>query len=181
MSVLFFIFAAVAIAVAIMYRAARGHAADVRSVEDLKSAAIPVDLAAFENLISPEDEQFLRERLSRKAFMRVMRKKDVAIIAYLEVFARNAALLLRMAEHSREDGSEGARSAANALANQALNLRISCLYAIWRLRLQLLVPTGFRNVRGMVPAYRNLVSVTASWAGNHEPGSEAFVFQTLQA
>jgi hypothetical protein len=181
MSVLAVVILAVALAVAVMYRVARGHGAEIRSVDDLKDAAMPIDLSAFENLISPEDEQFLREHLSKKAFARVMRNRDVAVIAYLRIFADNAAVLIRMAAHARENSSGDVRLQADRLANQALNLRVKCLYAIWRLRLRLIIPSGLRSLRSMVPAYRNLVSSTASWAGNCKPGSEAGVFQTLQA
>jgi hypothetical protein len=181
MTVLAVVILSAALLVLAMYRMARGHAAEIRSLDELKDAAIPIDLTAFENLISDEDEQFLRNSLSKGAFARVMRKRNLAVIAYLEIFAANAAVLIRLAEHAAENSSENNTPSATAISNQAMNLRLHCLYAIWLLRLQLLIPRGMRNVGSMVPAYRNLVSSTAAWAGNYVRGSEATVFQTLQA
>ena len=64
------------------------------SLEDPALQIRPVDVGAFRNLMDPEEEQFLRENLTKSDFRRIHRERLRAAIEYAGCAAWNAAILL---------------------------------------------------------------------------------------
>src|SRR5690349_21886050 len=79
-----------------LFLAVRGRSVIVNDITELQGKTQPVDLLAFRNLISPLEEQYLREHLARSEFRSVQRQRLLAAIAYLDCVSNNAAVLLRL-------------------------------------------------------------------------------------
>lgn len=122
------VIASLAAAVFFFYTA-RGNAAAVNDIADLQSRTQPVDLLAFRNLTDPEEERFLHDRLSPREFRTVQRERLRAAIAYLDIVAANAAVLLRLGEAARSSSNPPIAEAGLHLVNQALKVRLYALSA----------------------------------------------------
>ena len=119
---------------------ARGRARAVRQIEDVSSAVRPVDLAAFRNLMNPQEEEYLQALLPPRAFRRVQRMRMAAAADYVRGAASNAAVLIRLGEAARSSPDPEIAEAAGKLVNDALRLRMLALLALVRITTARLVP-----------------------------------------
>jgi len=86
-----------------------------------------VDVAAFSNLLSPDEEEFLRNVLPRSSYHKVRRARLRAVQEYLLWIAANCATLiallrLRISDPELESGPD-----TEGLVRQALRLRLISL------------------------------------------------------
>ena len=72
------------LALAFFFGMLRGRAAAVPDVSDLRDQVRPVDLAAFRNLVDPDEESYLREHLPRGEFRAIRRERLRAGIDYVQ-------------------------------------------------------------------------------------------------
>jgi hypothetical protein len=108
----------------------------------------PIDIAAFRNLISPAEDDYLRRRLPLGQFRVVRRERLYAMAAYVHVVANNAAVLVRVGEIAVASGDPRLAAAAQQLVNDALVLRRNTTMALMRIYLALAWPnSGFAAVR----------------------------------
>jgi uncharacterized protein (DUF433 family) len=112
----------------------------VRSTRELMVKSRPVDIDAFRNLVSRDEEEFLRSHLSRADFRQVQRMRLKAALEYARRTSYNAALLLQLARLSRNAPSPEAAKAAAQLADDALQMRVSAMVAISLLHARILAP-----------------------------------------
>lgn len=119
---------------------ARGTGPDVSNAESINTLVQTVDLAAFRNLISREEEEYLRVNLPPSEFRRIRRARQLAAIAYLKTAARNAAVLLRLAESARSGSDPEIARAAEDLVDSALQMRIYAMLAIVKFYAALMLP-----------------------------------------
>lgn len=112
----------------------------VRSTSELMAKSRPVDVDAFRNLVSHDEEDFLRSNLSRADFRKVQRMRLRAALEYARRTSYNAALLLQLARLSRNAPVPEAAKAAEQLANDALQMRVSAMLAISLLHARILAP-----------------------------------------
>ena len=103
---------------------ARGNVLSARSYEELSRQLVTVDIAAFRNLVDPNETLYLRAKLAPAAFRAVQRQRQIAALAYVKAVAHNAALLLAMASPARTSPQPEIASIAQAVVEQALRLRI---------------------------------------------------------
>ncbi len=119
----------------------RGMAAKVNAVEDLVGRTVPVDLEAFRNLIDPNETLWLAQQLASHDFRRIQRRRIRAVLAYVALTGRNAALLLRLGEAARDSGDAEVADAGRQLASLALAVRFYVVLARLRLAAVYLWPS----------------------------------------
>ena len=135
------IYIAVALmAMAMMWRAARGQSAPVKALDDLQGRTLEVDLAAFRNLTDPAQDEFLRRELSPREFRAVQRGRRLAAIEYLRRAAHNATILLRLGEAARKSVEPAIMAAGEQLVGAALTMRLYSLLAIAELYVEVALP-----------------------------------------
>ena len=100
----------------------------------------PVDLSAFRNLINEREEEFLREALPWHEFRRIHGERMLAAADYVRGAARNAGILIRLAEASASDSDPVIATAAHSLLENATNVRLYAFQQIPRFYLSILVP-----------------------------------------
>jgi len=134
----------VVLALALVFSSIRLARASVHSRAVLENPAehlSPVDVEAFRNLIDPAEEEFLRSRLQPRDFRRIQRERLRAAVEYIAGAARNAAILLRLAEAARHSPDPAVVHSAQKLTDEATRLRLYAFQAIPRLYLAMLFPT----------------------------------------
>jgi hypothetical protein len=126
-------------------RVARGAGAAVSRPEELPQHTIPVDLAAFQNLIDSQEEQFLESNLEPRRFRQVQRQRRRATLEYVYAAAHNAAVLLRFAQAARASADPEVAKSAAELATVAIHVRLVCLVLILKLHLPMTVKAATVN------------------------------------
>src|SRR5579884_755502 len=121
--------------------AARGHAGVVAGVSDLNGRTHPVNLAAFRNLVDPDETAYLRERLGPAEFRHIQRERLRAAASYVRCVAENAAVLLRLGEAARHSQDPQVARAGEELVNTALQVRLYAFLAIAKIRTGVLIPS----------------------------------------
>ena len=111
-----------------------------QSYDELSRQLAPVDIAAFRNLVDPNETLYLREKLAPAAFRAVQRQRQIAALAYVKAVAHNAALLIAMANPARTSPHPEVASTAQKVVEQALQLRIRSLLAILKLSAGIALP-----------------------------------------
>lgn len=101
----------------------------------------PVDLDAFENLIDPEEEQFLKSNLSPPEFRGVQRARIRAARMYVAALSENAGVLVGVGQSARSHPNPEIAAAGMEIAQRALRLKVWCLLAMFRLIAALVFPT----------------------------------------
>jgi hypothetical protein len=110
------------------------------NLDELAAQLRPVDVRAFRNLMDYGEEQFLRENLSFGDFRSVHRERMVAAAEYVQCAAKNAAILVRLAEAARVSADPEIVTAGERLLENALKLRLYALQMIPRLYVAILLP-----------------------------------------
>ena len=123
-----------------LFLIARAHRSQPTDLKQLSASIRPVDLQAFQNLVSPRDEKFLIENLSPREFRRVQRLRVLAAIAYLNTVAGNAAALMRIGQLAQTSSDLEIVSAGRELGEAASHLRLYSVLALAKLYLGVLVP-----------------------------------------
>jgi hypothetical protein len=167
------------LALLFLYRAARGHSAVIKSLGDLEGQTKPVDLPAFQNLISAEEELFLRENLSPGDFRQVQRLRMLAALDYVRRTAHNAAVLLRLGEAARASSDPHIAQAGQELMNSALHLRMIAMLAQIQLYARVLLPTVQLSPDKLVKDYRSLTERVARLCQLESPAQVSRVTATL--
>jgi hypothetical protein len=99
-----------------------------------------VDLRAFQNLMDPEEEEYLRRNLVPADFRRIHRERLQAAVEYIKCAAANAAVLMRLAEAARRNSDPAIANAAIRLIDDATRLRTYAFQAVPRLYLAMVFP-----------------------------------------
>jgi hypothetical protein len=134
------VLAVVLIATAVLMLAAHGHSAEVTSIDQLAKLARPVDLDAFRNLVSRDDEDFLRRTLPALQYWRVERARMRALFEYVSRIAHNSALLMRLGQAGQRSSASELVGAGEELANIAFQMRVLCLVAMPVILLRIILP-----------------------------------------
>jgi hypothetical protein len=119
---------------------ARGRASASKVLDNPTEHIRAVDLAAFQNLVDPDEEAFLRTNLAPTEFRKIQRERLRAAVEYVSCAAQNAAVLLRLADAGRRSPDPATADAAEKLVQNALRLRLYALHAIPRLYLGMILP-----------------------------------------
>ena len=144
------------LALGVILRLAVTQSLQARGKTDPAGLIRPIDVAAFRNLIDPAEDDYLRSRLTAAQFRVVRRERLRAMVAYVQVASRNAAVLVALGEAAISGGDMRVAEAAQRLVNDALLLRRNTTLALARIYLALAWPnSGFATVR-VVERYEQL-------------------------
>jgi hypothetical protein len=117
-----------------------GRNSNRADLDALAAQLQPIDVNAFRNLIDDREEEFLRERLPAREFRSIHRERMIAAAEYVWGAARNAAILIRLAEAGKADPDPTVATAAENLLENALRFRLYAFQVVPRLYLSAVVP-----------------------------------------
>jgi hypothetical protein len=116
----------------------------------------PIDLKALRTLMDRDDENFLREKLSRKMFFKLKRQRVRVTLHYVSRIADNSAAVLRIGGTVRlSPNPEVAQAAAEAI-ELASQIRMQCLVAFAKLTTEFVFPAVQFTPAMLVPKYQSL-------------------------
>jgi len=145
----------------VLLYAARGQSAPFRKLDDMVHELRPVDLAAFRNLMDPEEEKFLQGNLSPADFRVLQGERLRAAVDYVSVTRRNAAVLFRMGEAAaRSENAEIVLSVRRLMYN-AYRLRLYAPLVIAMLLLRVVLPNARFSPRRLLEQYQSLSSAAS--------------------
>jgi hypothetical protein len=139
-----------------MLRAARGQEIVAGSLEELERHIRPVDVAAFENLIDLEEEEFLRLHLPGALFRAMERRRLRAVGWYVQDIAHNAGLLLHLGEAVARQSNPEEAAAAREMADRALCVRAYAFLALAAIYVRIVFPGARISVGAVGEAYGSL-------------------------
>lgn len=156
------------VAILFLFRFAKGHSVTVAS-SALSESIRSVDLKAFQNLVDPQEELFLRTRLSPADFRVVHRERMRAAIDYVSGAMHNAAVLVRMGEMARRNPDPSIAQAGERLVSDAIQLRLYSSQAIARLYVAILLPQVQVGVGRIPDSYQTVARQVALLSGLRFP------------
>jgi hypothetical protein len=130
-----------------------GHRQRAGDLDELAAQLRPIDVNAFRNLIDEGEEQFLRKRLPAGVFRSIHRERMFAAAEYVRGAARNAGILIRLAEAAKNDPDPAVSAAAEKLLDNALDLRLYAFQVVPRLYMSALVPSISHAPHSIVERY----------------------------
>jgi hypothetical protein len=128
------------LALGFLIMVAKGRASTSEALQNPAEHIRAVDLDAFRNLVDPDEEEFLRTNLAPAEFRRIQRERLRAAVEYVSCAAKNAAILVRLADAGRHSSDPTTAEAAEKLVNNAIRLRLYAIQAIPRLYLSMILP-----------------------------------------
>ena len=93
-----------------------------------------IDVVAFRNVLSLEDNEALRQRLSEGDYRRLKRTRVRAMQSYVKAIASNCALTVAVLRTKTHERSEVVQGEVSSVVNDALRIRLLCLgfwVALW--------------------------------------------------
>ncbi|HEV2469059.1 MAG TPA: hypothetical protein VGS78_07690 [Candidatus Sulfotelmatobacter sp.] len=116
----------------------------------------PLDLEAFRNLVDPAERDYLRRRLPATEFRTVQRERLRAMAAYIQVAARNAALLIQIGNAALASGDMRTIQAAHQLIDGAHKLRMNAAVALLRIYIAMAWPDSGLAAVPILSGYEHL-------------------------
>jgi len=140
-----------------LYRIALGSSAPLRDTSNPKSLIEPLDVLAFNNLIDPLEEHFLRENLPPRIFRGIQRQRLRAAIDYVGCAARNAAPLIKAGRLAGTGmDAEGSRQ-AHEIVTAAIHLRLLSALVLCLLWAKIAFPGLHISLAGISNLHEGLV------------------------
>jgi hypothetical protein len=144
------------LALGFLIRVAKSRVSASKVLENPTEHMRAVDLEAFQNLVDPDEAEFLRTNLPSAEFRRIQRERLRAAVEYVSCAAQNAAVLLRLADAGRRSPDPATAEAAEKLVQNALRLRLYALQAIPRLYLGMVLPGARISAVGIAERYEQM-------------------------
>jgi hypothetical protein len=141
------------LALLLILHIAKGHHATGGDLDQLASQLRSVDVDAFRNLTDEREEEYLRQHLPPGEFRGIQRERTLAAIEYIRCAAKNAAILIRLAEAARQNSDPAVAQAAERLLDNALGLRLYAFRVVPRLYLSVLLPGASLVPSDLADAY----------------------------
>ena len=157
-------------ALSFAFHMARRGVLSAQTLGQLNGQLVPVDIAAFRNLVDVNESLYLREKLAPGAFRRIQRRRALAALAYVKAIAHNAALLTAMAELARSSPNPEIASTAQAVVEQALQLRIRSLLSIMKLWVGIALPRPTITGSSILDRYQDVLSGFMNFLCLSRPG-----------
>jgi hypothetical protein len=143
---------------AFLLLAIRGRSTHVRNPRAAGEMLAAVDIDSFRNLVDEQQDDFLRQRLSRGDYRRVQRARALATTEYLRKIARNASIMLRAGESARHCDDPAVSALGPEMVSSAINLRLNCLLALALAYAGVLFPGIRMSLTTIVERYDRLVT-----------------------
>jgi hypothetical protein len=153
--------------------------ADVPDLAELEKYTQPVDIAILMNLLDPEQEKYLKERLRRGEFLRYKLMRFLAARRYIARASRNAAVLIRVGKVAARNIDPGIATAGRELAEAALRLRLYSAVAEITLALQLVLSARHRSFKPFFDDYSRMKRSVAQLSNLAVPVQSATVLRYL--
>jgi hypothetical protein len=161
----------VAGALLFLARAARGQAAArITTLTDLQGRTTAIDISAFRNLISPEEEDYLRRCLPASEFKRLRRERMLAAASYIQSALQNAAILLRLGEAAQRSADPRLAAAGRKLVDNAIRLRLYAFFALIKLYIGIVLPGLHLSPLAVADRYERLTEAMAGFTRLQQPG-----------
>lgn len=155
----------------LLARAARGQSAiSVATLVDLQGRTTAIDTTAFRNLISPDEEEYLRQQLPAREFRSIRRERMRAAIAYIRCALQNAAILLRLGEAAQRSADPQLAAAGRKLVDTAIRMRLYAFFALLKLYLNLAFPGLRLSPSAVADRYEGLTDAMARFTRLQQPG-----------
>jgi hypothetical protein len=119
------------------YRAGSSLAVDSKNLE---KQLRPIDLELVQNLLDPQQERYIRAKVTRYQFVRYKLKQFTTANEYISRAAHNAAVFVALGKHASHSSDASTAAAGQALFEAAIRLRIFTLLARANLALKLIFP-----------------------------------------
>ena len=160
MTVLAISILAVATALGISFLWVRSRIPSRRNGAEISSKISDVDVEAFQNLVDPQEEEFLRENLATADFRAVQRERLKAALDYVGALSQNGALLLQLGQAAKASADPRVAEAGQHIVDNAVRLRLYALRVRARLYLKIALPTAKLEPAGVVNEYQE----ASNWA-----------------
>jgi hypothetical protein len=119
---------------------ARRRSQDAPDLEQALAALRSLDIEAFRNLVSAEEEEYLRARLSPGEFVKVKRERARAALLYVNALSNASLQFARFAGAAQRNPDPALAASAKEIANSAVYLRVRALDAALRLTFSITFP-----------------------------------------
>jgi hypothetical protein len=116
----------------------------------------PLDVEAFRNLVDPAEREYLRRRLPAPEFREVQRQRLRAMADYVHVAARNAAILVSIAQAALSSSDPRTVETARHLIDNAMLVRRNAFYALFRINVALAWPNSGLAAAPILHGYERL-------------------------
>lgn len=170
------IFGFTALGLLFLWRRSRGRA---RSEEDINSKINPIDLEAFQNLLDPDEEQYLRGNLFATDFRIVQRERMIAALDYVTALSQNGALLLQLGQSAKVSSDPRVVEAGQHIVDNAVRLRLYTLRVRARVYLKIAFPTAKLEPATVVREYQEARNWAALLARLQHSGSSAVTAKAI--
>jgi hypothetical protein len=147
---------AAAIALVVILRMTISRSLQIPSGANLATQIQPIDIEAFRNLVDPAEDAYLRRRLPPSEFRNVRRERLRAMAAYTRTSAKNAAVLIRIAQGALSTNDAPTAEAARRLVNDALLLRRNATFALLKIHVVLAWPTSGTSAAPVLHGYEQM-------------------------
>jgi len=145
-----------------LYLVGAGGFGRLENINDGKSLIESLDARAFNNLIDPREEDFLRENLPPPAFRTVQRLRLRAAIEYVMCANRNAAVLIRIGRSVSSDQNPERSIQAHELVNASVQLRLLSFFVLSLLCVKIAFPGLRLALSGVSNLHERLVQQMGS-------------------
>jgi len=147
---------AAAVALVVILRLTIARSLQVSSDTSPATQLQPIDIEAFRNLVDPAEDAYLRRRLPPSEFRNVRRERLRATAAYTRTSAKNAAVLIRIAQSALAANDALTADAARQLVNDALLLRRNATFALLKIYVVLAWPTSGAQAEPVLQGYEQM-------------------------
>jgi len=144
------------IALTLILRGAVSSSVQISAGTTLSHQIQPIDVEAFRILADPAEDDYLRQRLPASELRRVRRERLRAMAVYVQVAARNAAVLIHVAQGALNSSDSRTADAARELISDALHLRRNAAFALVRIYVVLAWPNAGFAAAPVLDGYRQL-------------------------
>jgi hypothetical protein len=162
-----FLIGAVVAAVLLLFLASQVRGWYARPGEALQTETqlILVDLEAFENLTDPEEEQYLRKKLSPAEFRRVQRTRLRAAKMYVAALSQNALALAAVGQAASSNADPAIAATGQEIVQRAIRLRFWCLLSMLRMNAAFVFPVYLSPSTRLANQYMLVTYMAANLPG----------------
>ena len=135
--------------------------------DNIHKSLYPVDLDLLQNLLDPEQERYIRGRLTPSQFFRFKIKQFKTANEYISRASHNSAVFAAIGRYASNSSDADTAAVGQAILEAAIRLRILVLVARVNLTLKLISPDcsigrfidGYANARTRVAHFRTPRSI----------------------
>jgi hypothetical protein len=125
-----------------------------------------LDIEAFRKLVDPEEEEFLRARLSLPEFRKIKRERSQAALAYVKTLSEVALQFTRFGSAAQDNPNPALAALGRQIASSGTYLRLRTLDANLRLRVAIAFPgLPARPLRSLLNQYDHAASLLLNHNG----------------